>query len=173
VADLTITVVDGAPPVGEGTWLKVTGISRRGSEISAYIRMQRREDAWLGSHTVVSDVLISGDPAVHSEDLRGIPLGRIERLYRANWDTIATTGRVSEPHPEQLPQPIGRPVKGEDQVPFANRVANAYRFYAARTPKPALAIAQAEGAPVGTVRRWIREARELGVLEKGTQGKAG
>jgi hypothetical protein len=175
--------------MGDGTWLRVAGMSTRAHrEISAYVRVSQVEDAWTGPRMVVSDVLISGMPAVHSEDLRDIPLGQIERLLRA---TVGATGQTSErlPEPRSLsqilelanelperPQPIGRPVKGadlEDRKRFARLVANSYKFYVARTPKPALAIAQAEGVPVGTVRRWIREARDLGVLEKGTQGKAG
>jgi hypothetical protein len=56
---------------------------------------------------------------------------------------------------------------------FARRVAAAYRFYLPQTAHPAKAIADDSGLPVTTVRRWIQEARDLGVLTKGTKGRAG
>jgi hypothetical protein len=70
-------------------------------------------------------------------------------------------------------QPLRRKLSGESPLEFAKQVAEQYKLAALRTHEPAVELASASGVPVGTVRRWIREARALGELPPGHQGRAG
>jgi broad specificity phosphatase PhoE len=125
---------------------------------------------------VVKRVEISGD-AVHAEHLREIPLGAIERQLRFGVGAEATYLYDEDGEPYLVGggsyAPLTRRAEGEDAAAFAKRVAHAYRHYTRQSGKPAVAMAEASGLPVGTIRRWIREARELGELEPGTRGRAG
>jgi hypothetical protein len=128
---------------------------------------------------VITHVDIAGD-AIRTEHLRKIPLGQIERRLRfeKHMSGIGYVYLVDENDegymPVALPPgPLTRRREDEDPMTFARRVATTYKSYAAVTGKPGKAMADDSGLPVGTVRRWIREARELGALEKGSQGRAG
>lgn len=126
---------------------------------------------------VISHVRIAGS-AVHAEHLRSIPLGAIERQLRYGVrGGTAVYRHDDDDGPAYLfgsgPQPLTRRADAESAEEFARRVANSYRYYAKLSGKPAMAMAEDSSLPVGTIRRWIREARQLGVLEKGTRGRAG
>jgi hypothetical protein len=126
---------------------------------------------------VIKRVEISGD-AVHAEHLREIPLGAIERQLRVGADGVATYLYDEDGEPYLIGGgryygPLTRRADDEDATAFAKRVAHAYRHYTRQSGKPAVAMAEASGLPVGTIRRWIREARALGELEPGTRGRAG
>jgi transposase-like protein len=57
---------------------------------------------------------------------------------------------------------------------FYERVAQAYVTEVSRGSRgPAAAIAEANGVPVTTVHRWVKEARRRGLLGKPGQGRAG
>jgi hypothetical protein len=60
-----------------------------------------------------------------------------------------------------------------DPDKFYDRVAEAYREYAAQSRSPATKMAEEANVPVTTVHRWIREARRRGYLPAGRAGKAG
>lgn len=68
--------------------------------------------------------------------------------------------------------PLERP-DGSDPDGFARRLAERYRQYVHLTHKPAALIAEESGVPVGTVHRWVREARQRGFLPPAHQGRAG
>lgn len=55
---------------------------------------------------------------------------------------------------------------------FYAEVAAAYKHYVQASNKPAVEIAHEADVPVATARRWINNARELGLLEKGQRGRA-
>jgi hypothetical protein len=50
---------------------------------------------------------------------------------------------------------------------FLASIAEQYKTHVAERKPPAPRIAEAEGAPVATVRRWIFEARKVGLLPPG------
>lgn len=64
---------------------------------------------------------------------------------------------------------LGRPDGGDD---FYRRLADAYRSAAAESGRPAMVLAEENDVPVGSVRRWVLEARRRGHLAPTTQGKA-
>jgi transposase len=62
---------------------------------------------------------------------------------------------------------------GRDPDGFYQQVAEAYRDVVQTTPKVAKALAEEANVPVGTVHRWIMEARRRGFLPSARQGRAG
>ncbi|HET9889664.1 MAG TPA: hypothetical protein VFQ42_04110 [Mycobacterium sp.] len=56
---------------------------------------------------------------------------------------------------------------------FYRSVATAYNEAVAATARPAKVLAEEAGVPVGTVHRWVNEARRRGFLPPTTQGRAG
>jgi hypothetical protein len=76
----------------------------------------------------------------------------------------ARTG--DEPEPLQHP---GGPITDD----FLRRLAETYRWLTNASRAPAPVIAEQTGAPVGTVHRWIADARRRGFLPPGRKGKAG
>jgi hypothetical protein len=69
-------------------------------------------------------------------------------------------------------QPLNRP-DGSDPDAFYEQVAEAYRDVIQTTPKVAKVLADEAGVPVGTVHRWVMEARRRGFLPAARQGRAG
>jgi hypothetical protein len=72
-----------------------------------------------------------------------------------------------EPH-----EPLTRP-NGKDPDAFYRQVAEAYRDVVQTTPKVAKVLADEANVPVGTVHRWVLEARRRGFLPPARQGRAG
>jgi transposase-like protein len=56
---------------------------------------------------------------------------------------------------------------------FYRHVAAAYLSLAQASSRPAAELAEANGVPVSTTHRWIKEARHRGFLPPGRPGKAG
>lgn len=69
-------------------------------------------------------------------------------------------------------KPLRRP-DGTNPERFYQQVAAAYSEAVLATSKPAKVLAEEAGVPVGTVHRWIREARRRGYLPPARQGRAG
>lgn len=85
--------------------------------------------------------------------------------------------RERVPTPESGPakpqrKPLERP-DGRDPDAFSRLVATAYTEAVAETSAPAVALAAEADVPVGTVHRWIREARRRGHLPPARRGRAG
>lgn len=87
--------------------------------------------------------------------------------------------KAPRPHPdwewdesEATRKPLQRP-DGTDPDGFSRQVAAAYGAAVLRTSAPAKALAEEAGVPVGTVHRWIREARQRGHLAPAKKGRAG
>lgn len=152
-------------------WHRVDGL---GDGLVVYLLIEMGEPG-VAIKPTIKCVQVMGEPSVRTEDLRSIPLGRIERLLRSNDGTLTYTIRSDGSSGWYLREPpqLTRRRADESAEQFARRVAEVYRWHVTRTGKPAVAMAEDSGAPVGTVRRWIREARQLGALESGTRGKAG
>ena len=130
-----------------------------------------------------------------TDKLRSIPLGHIEALattdpnvaphvegeaplpmsqaadalgHRASQLLINKAHRKArKPH-----KPLTRP-DGRDPDAFYEQVAVAYRDVVQTTPKVAKVLADEANVPVGTVHRWIMEARRRGFLPPARQGRAG
>jgi hypothetical protein len=86
--------------------------------------------------------------------------------------------KANESHEPLTREPLTRP-DGNDPDAFYEQVAEAYRDVVQTTPKVAKVLAEEASAatgtkvPVGTVHRWILEARRRGFLPTARQGRAG
>jgi hypothetical protein len=69
-------------------------------------------------------------------------------------------------------KPLTRP-DGSDPDAFSRRVADAYSDAIQTTSRPATVLAEEAGVPVGTVHRWVLEARRRGHLPPARKGRAG
>lgn len=84
----------------------------------------------------------------------------------------ALRGRADGRRMSERPrEPLGRP--GTDLNDFYRRVAGAYNSATAASSRPAAVLAEENNVPVGTVHRWVREARRRGDLPPGRRGVAG
>ena len=80
--------------------------------------------------------------------------------------------KASEPHEPLTRKPLTRP-DGSNPDAFYQQVAEAYRDVVQTTPKVAKVLADEAHVPVGTVHRWVLEARRRGFLPLARQGRAG
>lgn len=150
-----------------------------------------RED---GERLAIAAVLLEDpDEALTSTRLRQVPLGRIEgavagsaevlraRLHDTDGDPLAelraVMADIARARPAAQPstkmKPLGRPPAAGGGDEFYSRVAFAYMALAAVSRSPAADLAKQSDVPVGTVHRWIREARRRGLLSAGRKGKVG
>jgi hypothetical protein len=75
-------------------------------------------------------------------------------------------------HPERrLRSKLTIPARKTDM--FYQRVAALYSQRAAQSNRPAVEMANANGVPVTTVHRWVKEARRRGFLPPGQKGRRG
>lgn len=75
--------------------------------------------------------------------------------------------------PGEEPPPLSKPT-GKITDEFLTDLARTYRWLvASKNTAPATVIAEQTGAPVATVRRWISNARQRGMLPPGRPGRAG
>lgn len=96
---------------------------------------------------------------------RDVPMSELrDRAQRVQAVASKTRGRRR--------RPLRRP-DGTNPERFYKQVAEAYSEAVLATSKPAKVMAEEAGVPVGTVHRWIREARRRGYLPPARQGRAG
>lgn len=75
--------------------------------------------------------------------------------------------------PGEAPPPLSKP-DGRITDEFLTSLARTYQWLvASKETAPATVIAEQTGAPVATVRRWIVNARQRGMLPPGRPGRAG
>ena len=164
-----------------------------------WVRLREAED---GRWEIVELYIAPTDRPVGTDDLRRIPLGRIEAF--ANEPHISQELRGTTPDPPSLERlarmeqsranamanaeafllpdsPGIRARRLRVAVPkmrpypeaFYRRIATLYSELAAAGSRPASVIAEANNVPTTTVHRWIRECRIRELLPAGRTGKAG
>ena len=106
---------------------------------------------------------------VAADVLRSIPVGRIEAAANALFHVAAAPPRKSARIPANL---RANAVQGYPDR-FYEAVAAAYRSLVATSSRPIVDLAEANGVPVTTAQRWVKEARRRGLLPPGRVGKAG
>jgi hypothetical protein len=137
-----------------------------GGPVTVRVRVDEGDDGRL--HLV--DLHVEG--RVSAEVLRSIPIGRIEAAANAQLHASAPDrppGRARATIPARLRT---NAVRGYPDA-FYDAVASAYRHLAATTHRPVAALATANGVPVSTAQRWVKEARRRRLLAPGRPGKAG
>lgn len=107
----------------------------------------------------------------------------------AHWVARSMRAQVKGSGEPQAPMPRRKPWRPQVmQVPdlrvavpktvpypdeFYVAIADAYRFLALVSARPAVELADANNVPPSTTRRWIKEARRRGLLAPGQKGRAG
>jgi hypothetical protein len=130
---------------------------------SVRVRLGQADDGRLH----VAAIHIDGnDLPISANTLRAVPLGRIEAHANAH--------RTGDRHedaaiPDDLFTLEGRG-RSDD---FYAHVAAVYRHLVGQTKQPVQSIAEANNVPKTTAHRWIKEARNRGLLPPGRPGKAG
>jgi hypothetical protein len=176
-------------------WSRGTGGTTDGLMVYAQLWAQKEGDRGQIFQLAISGRNLAGtDPTtdVTTDRLRSIPVARIE--------TLANTNPDFSPHVENTPQntmgqafdafrqesnryimakarrkhrkPLTRP-DGTNPDAFYQQVADAYRDVVQKNRKVAIVLAEEANVPVGTVHRWILEARRRGFLPSARQGRAG
>jgi hypothetical protein len=169
-------------------WHRGTGGTTDG--ISVYAHLYAEEEGGRGE---IVGLAVYGRNLT-ADKLRSIPLAHIETVANTNPDFQPHISGT-EQHPigktfDQVVQqankvllkeayrkahpraPLSRP-DGSNPDGFYRQVAEAYREVVQTTPKVALALAKEANVPVGTVHRWVLEARRRGFLAPARQGRAG
>jgi hypothetical protein len=167
-------------------WSRGRGGTTEGLMVYAWLYAEKE-----GDRGEITQMAVSGR-SLTTDRLRSIPLAHIE--------TLANTNPEFSPHIAGRPQntmgeafdafrqetnryviakarrkhrkPLTRP-DGSNPDAFYRQVAEAYRDVVQKNRKVAVALAEEAGVPVGTVHRWILEARRRGFLPSARQGRAG
>jgi hypothetical protein len=176
-------------------WSSGRGGTTEGLMVYAQLFAEKEGDRGEIVQLAISGRNLAGtDPAtdVTADRLRSVPVARIE--------TLANTSPEFRPHVNGTPQntmgqafdafrqesnryilakarrkhrkPLTRP-DGSNPDAFYKQVAEAYRDVVRNDRKVAVALAKEADVPVGTVHRWILEARRRGFLPSARQGRAG
>jgi len=133
------------------------------SEPRVMIRIAERDGRFL-----VEELRLLG--GVSAERLRSVPLGRIEAAANA----LMHSGSGRQPGvPAEIPRELRLTSARGYPDGFYDAIAAAYRTLAHASTRPVLDLADANGVPVTTAQRWVREARARGKLPPGRPGKAG
>jgi len=174
------------------------GTSGTTDGIRVYAHLYAEDDGGRGE---IDGLVIKG-PTLTTERLRAVPLARIETLAntnpdfrphihgtdqhqisdafdeverRANGVMHANAGRKAEEFDRKAREPrapLTRP-DGSNPDAFYRQVAEAYREMVQTHRNVAVALAEEANVPVGTVHRWVMEARRRGFLPPARQGRVG
>jgi hypothetical protein len=156
VSDADLRLVEGDPAKSAtGVWRRVEGYEHSGLYVMLAPGAGGREE-------IRGVAVFRDDSPVTAAELGTLPLGQLGRLANA----VSETQFLAEL------QPLYR-YGWEDADQFTERVAWYYRFFSSRSSSPAKAIAEHSRVPVRRVHYWIAEARKLGKLPPGRQGKVG
>ena len=150
-------------PAGDG-WYEWPADA--GSPASVSVRV---EDGPDGRLRVVS---LRVDGEVSASVLRAIPVGRIEAAANAQLHAAAPPEPATRPRARIAAPLRSNAVRGYPDA-FYEAVASAYRQLVATSSRPVGDLAAANGVPVTTAQRWVKEARRRGLLAPGRPGKAG
>jgi hypothetical protein len=153
-------------PLGDDDWHAWVDRSRRRAPASVRVRVAEGGDGRL--HVV--DLRVEG--VVSAEVLRSIPIGRIEAAANAQLHASAPRARPRRASATIAARLRTNAVRGYPDA-FYDAVASAYRALATSSPRPVAELAAANGVPVTTAQRWVKEARRRGLLAPGRPGKAG
>lgn len=177
-------------------WHQGTGGTTDGIRVYAHLYAEEE-----GGRSEITRLVIEGR-TLTTERLRTVPLARIETLANTNPDFrphIAGTDQheISDAF-DQVPRqanvvmldnahrkaeefdrkarepraPLTRP-DGSNPDAFYQQVAEAYREMVQTHRNVAVALADEANVPVGTVHRWVMEARRRGFLPPARQGRVG
>jgi hypothetical protein len=167
-------------------WSRGTGGTTDGLMVYAYLYAEKE-----GDRPEIVQLAVTGRNLT-TDRLRSIPLGHIEALANTNPEFSPhvagrpqnTMGQAFDEFRQESNRyimakarrkprkPLTRP-DGSNPDAFYQQVADAYRDVVQKNRKVAMALAEEANVPVGTVHRWVLEARRRGFLPSARQGRAG
>jgi hypothetical protein len=179
-------------------WSRGRGGTTEGVMVYAQLWAEEEGDRGQIVQLAISGRNLAGtDPGtdVTTDRLRSVPVAHIETLANTNPDFRPhVSGTPQLPISEAFNQfqqqanrimmnaaqrkaypprkPLTRP-DGSDPDAFYRQVADAYREVLQTNRKVAVVLAEEAKVPVGTVHRWVLEARRRGFLLPARQGRAG
>lgn len=124
-------------------------------------------------------------PLTRMEAAANIRLGHLSDVEPGDFPFLAADAARTAPDPGSSwaarPEAARRPRRPplRIQVPpdrkkpdrFYQRVADLYLWLSSQSSRPAEDLAEANGVPVSTMHRWIKEARRRDILSPGQRGK--
>jgi hypothetical protein len=128
---------------------------------AAYVFAQAKANA--DGRGVLTGLVLVGD-GITAESLRQVPVSVIEKVLGEK------SGSEERMRADLAKLP---PLERGDLSPseFSQLVADHYKVWARRVPKPAAAMAQEWGVKSNTMHSWIRDARLRGLLPEAGRGK--
>jgi hypothetical protein len=169
-------------------WSRVRGGTTEGLRVLAQLLAPRE-----GGPSEIVRLAVEGRNLT-ADKLRTIPLGHIEAAAKANPEfSPHIEGQTQNPMSEKFDElsrkevnryfmakayrpephkPLSRP-NGTNPNAFYQEVAEAYRDVVQNHRNVAVVLAEEANVPVGTVHRWIVEARRRGFLPPARVGRAG
>jgi hypothetical protein len=167
-------------------WSRSRGGTTEGLRVLAQLLMPRE-----GGPSEIVRLTVEGRNLT-ADKLRTIPLGHIEAAAKANpdfsphiegqqdpigegFDVIRQQANghiLAKAYRHKRHEPLSRP-DGSDPDAFYREVAEAYRDVIQDHRNVAVVLAKEANVPVGTVHRWIVEARRRGFLPAARVGRAG
>ena len=166
-------------------WSRFRGGTTEGLQVFAQLLMPRE-----GGPSEIVRLTVEGRNLT-ADKLRTIPLGHIEAAAKANpdfsphiegrqdpigkgFDEIRkqANGHMLAKARRKAREPLTRP-DGSNPGAFYRQVAEAYRDVVQDHRNVAVVLAKEADVPVGTVHRWIMEARRRGFLPAARVGRAG
>jgi hypothetical protein len=168
-------------------WSRVRGGTTEGLMVYAQLYAEKE-----GAPREIVQLAVVGRNLT-ADKLRTIPLGHIETLANANpefgphiegtpqntmgekFDAFRQeTNRyvMAKAYRHKPHEPLSRP-NGSNPDAFYREVAEAYRDVVQDHRNVAVVLAEEANVPVGTVHRWIMEARRRGFLPPARVGRAG
>jgi hypothetical protein len=106
----------------------------------------------------------------HVNGTAPLPISEAFSVFRFHANRIMINAAHRKAQPPR--KPLTRP-DGSDPDGFYKQVADAYRDVLQTNRKVAVVLAKEAQVPVGTVHRWVLEARRRGFLPPARQGRAG
>jgi hypothetical protein len=165
--------------------------------LMVYAQLYAEEE---GDRGEIVQLAISGRNLAGTDPRTDVTTDRLRSIPVAHIETLANTNPEFRPHIAGKPEntmgeafnkfrqeanryvlakarrrprkPLTRP-DGSDPDAFYRQVAEAYRDVVQKNRKVAVALAKEANVPVGTVHRWVLEARRRGFLPSARQGRAG
>lgn len=144
-------------------------------------------EAWVNSPELADDVRahlpVRGVSLRAAAAYTGTTFGSTRAFDKAATEVLATSAALDKGVPAPLPKPrrpkaevdatLTKPEGARYGDDFYRAVAGVYEALTRVTNSPAVVIADANGVPVTTAHRWIKEARKRGFLPPGHKGKRG
>lgn len=152
---------------GEARWDRLRNTE---SGLIARVRVHR-PTAFRADITAVIFTTEDGSEPIQARAMRDFPISAIsEAFMQYEFAAEASFHEALSGRPlRDVLRPIGRPTRGNPE--YYAQLAQQYRALEQTEDDPVQAVADLNGAPRGTVKRWLAEARRRELLPPGKPGR--